>query len=711
MQQLLHNMDPNFLKRSGIKWGDGAGGSLVASRGKYEPVPDVAEDGSGQNERRPLFLAQSSSVVDGSNSKTKSVLYYISIGTLIVFVAALILMRIFTSTASLASTPFIVPARDASWLCKEDEPSNLGTATKKACAPGDGTPDYVSYMPIVYTILGDHDTLIVRAIVNNTTPCPDVEIRQNDQSDEASDMVDGKDEILKVPKVIERGVGNGMLPFAFPIRVCEAVIPRDKLRQAQQHYFGGKKVPVVSNDPSKFIVVGDTGLRSKPSNLGFGLCTDGPLMYGVHQCTKNVTKEDIDASEFEGHFQDLSDWPLRTLMSRAVDEDPDVLIHMGDFIYRQGPCPYPNNNNASCSGINLPRRYNFNGSNDETEIMNFVPGSWGDTFWSWWADFFYPSLEALSSVPWIALRGNHESCARAGHGWFLLLSPDPYPLDVVGGSYCLDYTEPRQISFQNEQFLIIDDSGIEPKDHGFDGLKFVEGDCPADTGSDLPAPEVMNRFLATNPEQECEHIYSQLNTFTRYFERVREMSSESNRTYFYLGHRPIFGIACNDTKLLSMDWTLQCSLACSTFDQISALFSGHMHWRETISFANNLLPPQIVVGHGGTDLVENYIIDQSLDGLKLEVGSNSQISVTVEEGKPDSSAYGYAVLQSGERRDEGSTVSFRGIDMTTGSAYDTGRPIIIPPDPKIQGRGSLCQQEHQNTETCSPPVGHRCSGG
>ena len=682
-------MDPNFLKRSGIKWGDGAGGSFVASRGKYEPVPDVAEDESGQNERRPLFLAQSSSVVEDGNIKPMSVLYYISIGTIIVFFVVFILMRIFTGAASPASTPFIVPG-DASWLCKDD-------TRKNACAPGDGTPDYEPYLPIVYSILGDNNTIIARAIVNNTTPCPNIKIQQSDQN-----------QILE-PKVIERGVGNDMLPFAFPIRVCEAIIPRDKLQKTQQYYFGGKRIPVVSNEPRTFVVVGDTGLRSKPSNLGFGLCTEGPLMYGVHQCMKNITEHDIDASEFDGHFQDLSDWPLRTLMNRAVGEDPDVLIHMGDFIYRQGPCPYPNNNNASCSGINLSRRYSFNGSNDEREIMNFVPGSWGDTFWTWWADFFYPSLEALSSVPWIALRGNHESCSRAGNGWFLLLSADPYPVDAIGGSHCLDYTEPRKISFQDEQFLVIDDSGIEPKDHGFDGLQFVEGDCPTEMGSDLPSPEVMNRFLATNPEQDCEHIYAQLDTFTHYFERVREMSVESDKMNFYLGHRPIFGIACNDTKLLSMDWTLQCSLACSTFDYISALFSGHMHWRETISFANNLLPPQIVVGHGGTDLVENYIIDRSLDGLNLEVGRNSQISVTVEEGEPDSSAYGYAVLKSGEKSEGAYTVRFRGIDMTTGGAYDTGRPMIISPDPNVEGRGSLCQQERQNTHVCSPPAGHRCA--
>ena len=481
-------MDPNFLKRSGIKWGDGAGGSFVASRGKYESIPDVPDGSNGQNERRPLFLAQSSSVIDDDNNKTNSVIYYVGIGSMLVVVVAFVLMRTFTSATSPASPPLIVPG-DASWLCREDATSNNVTATgKKACAPGDGTPDYESYMPIVYSILGDHDTLLARAIVNTTTPCPKIEIRQSDEGDrdKASDLMGEEGEALKVPKVIERGVGNDMLPFAFPVRVCEAVIPRDKVQVAQRYYFGGKNIPIVSNAPSKFAVVGDTGLRSKPVNLGFGLCIEGPLMYGVHQCMKNVTEDDIDASQFQGHFQDLSGWPLRTLMNRVVDEDPDVLIHMGDFIYRQGPCPYPNSNNASCSGINLPRRYNFNGSS--SNVMNFVPGSWGDTFWTWWADFFYPSLEALSSIPLIALRGNHESCSRAGNGWFLLLSPDPYPMDALGGSHCLDYTEPRQISFQEEQFLIIDDSGIEPKDHGFDGLQFVEGDCPTEMGSSLPKP-------------------------------------------------------------------------------------------------------------------------------------------------------------------------------------------------------------------------------
>lgn len=32
------------------------------------------------------------------------------------------------------------------------------------------------------------------------------------------------------------------------------------------------------------------------------------------------------------------------------------------------------------------------------------------------ADFFYPSLKLLESVPLVTVRGNHENCKRAGCG-------------------------------------------------------------------------------------------------------------------------------------------------------------------------------------------------------------------------------------------------------------------------------------------------------
>lgn len=134
-------MDPNFLRRSGVKWGTGVGGSIVSSRGKYEPVPDVpdeaGEDDAFQNERRPLFLAQSSSAIEDGKPKDKRGLYWIGIGSIAVVISSFVLMRTVTSPAP----SFIAPG-DASWLCKDDMQSNTAKTTKNdnTCAPGDGTP-------------------------------------------------------------------------------------------------------------------------------------------------------------------------------------------------------------------------------------------------------------------------------------------------------------------------------------------------------------------------------------------------------------------------------------------------------------------------------------------------------------------------------------------------------------------------------------------
>lgn len=545
-------MDPNTLKRLGI--------TVRGYNDGYERIPDAANnDGSNEantsnvdgndidrHNLRPMYMAKSSSGTlqkgDGRAATPRRALNLAVVCVVAAGIVAWILTIIYWERPSaLRRTPnFIVPG-DAAWLCQEDEHST--SMGKNVCAPGDGTPDYEPYFPIVYVILGDEGVGIARAIVSNTTSCPVIEFKDNDGGHE-------------IPTVIERAVGsNEILPFAFPVRVCEAVIKRG-LTDA---YFGGRKIPTVPEDPSSFVVVGDTGLRSKPTNLGIGTCLDGPVTYGIHQCLRNFTQDDIDFNAFDGHFQSLDKWPLRILMKRAVQENPDVLIHMGDFVYRQGPCPYPNNNSATCSGINLPPRFSFNGSSDDAMIMNFVPGLYGDTFWSWWADFFYPSLEALAEVPWIALRGNHESCSRAGRGWFLFLSSQPYSPEAVAGSYCEDHTEPRRIPFEREQFLLVDDSTIEPKDRGFDGLQFVPGDCPTETGSDLPLPEIMNRFLATNPPQECESIHDELDIFTQHFEKVEEMSKMYD-TNIYLGHRPIFG-ECMYDFCSCMDWQGGCANA------------------------------------------------------------------------------------------------------------------------------------------------------
>ncbi len=74
---------------------------------------------------------------------------------------------------------------------------------------------------------------------------------------------------------------------------------------------------------------------------------------------------------------------------------PDLVIHVGDYYYREVPCPA----GVACEGPH------------------------GDNWASWDADFFAPAKPLLAAAPWVMVRGNHEECARGGDGWTRMLAP------------------------------------------------------------------------------------------------------------------------------------------------------------------------------------------------------------------------------------------------------------------------------------------------
>ena len=88
-------------------------------------------------------------------------------------------------------------------------------------------------------------------------------------------------------------------------------------------------------------------------------------------------------------------WPFAEVARRAAARHPDLVIHIGDYYYRESPCPV---GDLRCEGS---------------------PS--GDRWSAWAADFFDPAAPLLQAAPWVFVRGNHESCARGGVGWFRLL--------------------------------------------------------------------------------------------------------------------------------------------------------------------------------------------------------------------------------------------------------------------------------------------------
>ena len=141
--------------------------------------------------------------------------------------------------------------------------------------------------------------------------------------------------------------------------VCSVVLPADAKRIEVEGQVLQPPRPVVR----RIVVFGDSGCRIK-----------GAL---VQACN------------------DPKAWPFAEVARRAAARRPDLVIHVGDYYYRESPCPA---GDTRCQGSPA-----------------------GDRWAAWAADFFDPAAPLLTAAPWVFVRGNHESCARGGDGWFRLL--------------------------------------------------------------------------------------------------------------------------------------------------------------------------------------------------------------------------------------------------------------------------------------------------
>ncbi|MEI6790846.1 MAG: metallophosphoesterase [Myxococcaceae bacterium] len=110
---------------------------------------------------------------------------------------------------------------------------------------------------------------------------------------------------------------------------------------------------------------------------------------------------------------DNTQWPLKTILDNIASAKPSLIIHVGDYVYRQ------------------------------------------DYNWATWkADFFDPAASMLSQTPWLFMRGNHELCDRGGQGWFRFFDPRPYT------ETCSDYTDPYTVNYAGLNLLVMDNAAV-----------------------------------------------------------------------------------------------------------------------------------------------------------------------------------------------------------------------------------------------------------
>lgn len=194
----------------------------------------------------------------------------------------------------------------------------------------------------------------------------------------------------------------------FTEKVCE--LPLSK--SVKEIIVDGNQIPVLPAQIKRVAFIGDTGCRV--TNLAEQAC--------------NSKKE----------------WPLTLILNSISAHKPDLIVHVGDYHYREKTCK---------SGQKCNQAYRY-GSN------------------AWYSDWFDPAKDISALSPFLFVRGNHEGCSRAYEGWFRYLDPNdflstkcpdyipswifdagPIQFDVFDSSYGKDsdYTE-EQIKTLSKQF-------------------------------------------------------------------------------------------------------------------------------------------------------------------------------------------------------------------------------------------------------------------
>jgi Calcineurin-like phosphoesterase len=246
--------------------------------------------------------------------------------------------------------------------------------------------------------VGPEGTAVVRAITDNA--CPKVRFDSG-----------------KIATIVRSEINQklgGVVPAPFPVRVCEVPVPAGSIAGTLEE----KVLPIARPNPQRIVVIGDTGCRLKAGEP-------------IQDCNNPKS------------------WPFSHIAAAAAAARPDLVIHVGDYAYRESLCP---EGEAKCVGS--PEPYGWE---------------------AWKADFFKPAKPLLEAAPWIMVRGNHELCQRAGNGWFRFLDiSETGSADISGFELpCLDSTSAYIAKLGAFGVMVVDGASASRPDGKLDELADV----------------------------------------------------------------------------------------------------------------------------------------------------------------------------------------------------------------------------------------------
>ncbi len=357
-----------------------------------------------------------------------------------------------------------------------------------------------------FIVLGESGQAVARVITTGAS-CPDL-------------LVDGQTSPMSVRSPAETlplrptlSTPENTKPSVFPVLTCDAVLPAGSRKAS----IAGWPLPRLRKDIRRIVVIGDTGCRLKASDNAYQSCND-PAAF-----------------------------PFARIAARAARWKPQLVVHVGDYHYRENPC-LPDK--AGCAG-----------------------SPWGYGWDAWNADFFAPGAPLLRAAPWVVVRGNHENCPRAGQGWWRFV--DPRPL------------QPGRDCNRAENDPLGDAVTVYAVPIG-GGARIIVAD------------------LATAPDKPIEMIDPRFAQFTAAHDAIRDLA-RGGTFNFLATHKPILGVAATGkdgtVALRTATVGTQSVFASRDADilpaSIDAVLSGHVHLWEQISFPRRY-PSQFITGFSGT---------------------------------------------------------------------------------------------------------------
>lgn len=283
----------------------------------------------------------------------------------------------------------------------------------------------------------------------------------------------------------------------FPFQICQKHIPINAVNISVD----GKKLPSFPKEIKRIAVVGDTGCRLKGKY--------------IQNCS------------------DSHEWPFARVAEAVHDVGADMVVHVGDYHYRESPCP---KGDKRCAG-----------SVD------------GDNWASWNQDFFSHARPLLDTAPVVFVRGNHEECKRAGHGW------NTFFADPLNNKKCRDYTDEFNVRAANINLFVLDTS------------------------------------RAFESHVDLNNRTKELKFFRKQFQNIhRKISADQDVENILVTHKPMWGLHSNTFITRSLQLADRRGGLMKNLDLFVA---GHIHLYEMLSFQNNKAP-QLIVGNSGTELVD-----------------------------------------------------------------------------------------------------------